>query len=163
MKSDEKLDAMMTFLREIAVEESLPNSYRDRAIALITELADPKTNPFAPPIELAINGEAIIGRANFGHLYEGGTVHGGFVAATFDQLLYTAQTLTKISAMTAKLTIHYRKPTPILTELKLDAAVDRIEGRKIFTKGTVSAKGTVTAEGEGVFIAVAETDIKILE
>ena len=34
------------------------------------------------------------------------------------------------------------------------AYVDRVEGRKIFTHGTLSANGVLTAEAEGLFIAV---------
>ncbi len=55
--------------------------------------------------------------------------------------------------MTGTLTIRYRGPPPLLTELLLQGKVDRVEGRKIFTQATISANGTVTAEAEGLFIA----------
>jgi len=58
--------------------------------------------------------------------------------------------------MTGTLTIRYRRPTPLLTELTFEAYVDRVEGRKIFTHGTLSANGRLTAEAEGLFIAVGQ-------
>lgn len=113
-------------------------------------------NPLAPPIRVAVVGDKIVGHANFGVPYEGppGHVHGGFLAAAFDEVLGMAQSLTGFPGMTGTLTIRYRKPTPLLTELVFEARVDRVEGRKIFTSGTVSANGAVTADAQGLFIAV---------
>jgi len=56
--------------------------------------------------------------------------------------------------MTGTLTVHYRKPTPLFTELIFEGVIERVEGRKIFTRGTASANGVLTAEAEGLFIAV---------
>jgi acyl-coenzyme A thioesterase PaaI-like protein len=58
--------------------------------------------------------------------------------------------------MTGTLMIRYRRPTPLLTELVFEAHVDRVEGRKIFTHGALSAGGQLTAEAEGLFIAVGQ-------
>jgi acyl-CoA thioesterase FadM len=65
-----------------------------------------------------------------------------------------AQSLTGNPGMTGTLSIRYRKPTPLLTELVFEARVTKTEGRKIFTHCTVSADGVLTAEAEGLFIAV---------
>jgi acyl-coenzyme A thioesterase PaaI-like protein len=113
-------------------------------------------NPLAPPIRLAVIGNKVEGRATFGVPYEGppGYVHGGFLAASFDEVLGMAQSMTGNPGMTGTLTIRYRRPTPLLTELVFEAWVDRVEGRKIFTHGTLSAKGRLTAEAEGLFIAI---------
>ena len=67
-----------------------------------------------------------------------------------------AQSLTGNPGMTGSLTIRYRRPTPLLTELVFEAHVDRVEGRKIFTHGKLSANGVLTAEAEGLFIAVGQ-------
>ncbi len=123
-------------------------------------------NPLAPPVRLAVQQDKVIGHANFGVAYEGppGYVHGGFIAAAFDEVLGMAQSLTGTPGMTATLTIRYRKPTPLLTELVFEARVDRVEGRKIFTEGKLSAGGTVTAEAQGLFIAVGhERFVKMVE
>ena len=113
-------------------------------------------NPMAPPIRLAVIGDRVEGHVNFGVPYEGppGHVHGGFLAAAFDEVLGMAQSLTGNPGMTGTLTIRYRKPTPLLKELVFDARVERVEGRKIITRGTVASDGVVTAEAEGIFIAV---------
>ncbi len=113
-------------------------------------------NPLAPPIRMAVMSDRIEGRVTFGAPYEGppGHVHGGFLAAAFDEVLGMAQSLTGNPGMTGTLMIRYRRPTPLLKELVFEGRVDRVEGRKIFTRGTVSAAGKVTAEAEGLFIAV---------
>jgi acyl-coenzyme A thioesterase PaaI-like protein len=113
-------------------------------------------NPLAPPIRVAVVDDKVIGHVNFGVAYEGppGYVHGGLLAAAFDEVLGMAQSLTGNPGMTGTLSIRYRKPTPLLTELVFEARVTKIEGRKILTHGSVSAHGVVTAEAEGLFIAI---------
>ena len=54
--------------------------------------------------------------------------------------------------MTGTLRVQYRTPTPIGEELRLEAWVERIEGRKIFARGTIHHGDTLTAEADGVFI-----------
>lgn len=115
-------------------------------------------NPLAPPIELSVQGQMVRGLATFGLAYEGppGCVHGGFIAAAFDEVLGTAQSLTGKPGMTGTLSIRYRRPTPLLKPLLFEAVVERVEGRKIFTRGTLTSDGLLTAEAEGLFIAVPE-------
>lgn len=123
-------------------------------------------NPLAPPIRMVVLDDRIEGRVAFGLPYEGppGHVHGGFIAAAFDEVLGMAQSLTGNPGMTGTLTIRYRRPTPLLKELVFEGRVDRVEGRKIFTVGKVSSGGIVTAEAEGLFIAVgAERFIAMAE
>ena len=50
--------------------------------------------------------------------------------------------------------VRYRKPTPLHTELRFEAELVRVEGRKIFTEGRVRAGDLVTAEAEGIFVSV---------
>lgn len=114
-------------------------------------------NPLAPPITIGRAGErSALATVRFGSAYEGppGCVHGGFVAAAFDEVLGFVQSLGGNPGMTARLTIHYRRPTPLHTELRFEAELVRIEGRKIFTQGRVTANGTLTAEAEGLFVSV---------
>jgi acyl-coenzyme A thioesterase PaaI-like protein len=112
-------------------------------------------NPIAPPIELRAEEDVVHGRANFGAAYEGppGCVHGGWVAAAFDELLGMAQSLTGNPGMTGTLNVVYRKPTPLKTELRFEARVDRVEGRKIFASGDLFAGETKTAEATGIFLS----------
>ncbi len=112
-------------------------------------------NPLSPPIEMAYVDGRVIGTVTFGAAYEGppGCVHGGYVAATFDEVLGATQSLSGSQGMTARLIVNYRSPTPLGTELRFEGRLDRIEGRKIFTEGTLHAGDTLCAEAEGLFIS----------
>jgi len=113
-------------------------------------------NPVAPPLSFRAEDGKVVGTGSFGMQYEGppGHVHGGFVAAALDELLGMAQTLSGKSGMTGTLTVRYRRPTPLYKQLTFTAWVDRIEGRKIFTSGTIHDGERLCAEAEGVFISV---------
>jgi acyl-coenzyme A thioesterase PaaI-like protein len=115
-----------------------------------------KANPLAPPIEVAIEGDRVVGTATFGTPYEGppGCVHGGFVAASFDEILGAAQSMSGLPAMTGTLTITYRKPTPLHRELRFEGELVKVDGRKVTATGRVYAGDTMTAEAEGIFITI---------
>ena len=113
-------------------------------------------NPLAPPLRLTVEDGRIVGTARFGSAYEGppGAVHGGYVAAAFDEVLGMAQSLSGTPGMTGTLSIRYRRPTPLHTELRFEASLDRTEGRKLFTTGRLFAGDVLCAEAEGLFITV---------
>src|SRR5688500_4014751 len=113
-------------------------------------------NPVAPPLTFAVEGDHVVGRGSFGLQYEGppGCVHGGFVAAAFDEVLGMAQSLTGTPGMTGTMTVRYRKPTPLYADLRFEGWVDRVEGRKIFTLGRALHDDELTAEADAVFITV---------
>lgn len=115
-----------------------------------------QANPLAAPVDLVVVEGKVAGRAVFGSAYEGppGAVHGGFVAAAFDELLGMAQSLAGNPGMTGTLTIRYRRPHPLHTEIRFEAELVRVEGRKIFTTGRSYADGELRAEAEGIFISV---------
>jgi len=54
--------------------------------------------------------------------------------------------------MTARLIVHYRRPTPLFRELHFRAALDRVEGRRIMSRAQVWDGETLTAEAEGLFV-----------
>ncbi len=81
-------------------------------------------------------------------------MHGGFVAAAFDEVLGFVQSTTGQPGMTGTLTIRYRRPTPLDTDLRFEATVQRVDGRKIFAEGRLYAGDVLTAEAEGIFISV---------
>lgn len=117
------------------------------------------SNPMAPPLELEPdpNQRDVRGRVTFGNAYEGapGCVHGGFLAAAFDEALGMACIFSNTPGMTGELTIRYLQPTPTRTPLKIDARLDRIDGRKIYTSGEIRAGDIVTARSTGTFISIA--------
>jgi len=122
------------------------------------------SNPLAPPITLAVDGKTVRGQVRFGAAYEGppGHVHGGFIAAAFDEVLGFVQSTTGQPGMTGRLTIHYRKPTPLHSDLRFEATVLRVEGRKIFAEGRLYAGDLLTAEAEGLFVSVDVTKMRML-
>ena len=117
-------------------------------------------NPLAMPLAITVIGEgasaAVEGRVTFSNAYEGapGCVHGGFVASTFDEVLGVAQSASGNPGMTVNLTVDYRSPTPIKRELVFRGWCEKVEGRKIFTRGTVHAGDTLCAEATGLFVSM---------
>lgn len=115
-------------------------------------------NPLAPPIAVSADGTRVTGAVTFSDAYEGppGCVHGGFIAAAFDEVLGLAQGMSGRPGMTARLTVQYRSPSPLHQALQFVGDIDHIDGRKIFTKGElrVVADGRLCAEAEGLFISM---------
>lgn len=112
-------------------------------------------NPMSPPMTLSYEGDRVVCEVTFGSAYEGppGCVHGGYVAAAFDELLGAAQSLSGTQGMTAHLGVDYRRPTPLHTPLRMEGWLHRREGRKIWARATITADGELRAEAEGLFIA----------
>jgi acyl-coenzyme A thioesterase PaaI-like protein len=117
-----------------------------------------KSNPYSPPMSLAFDGDTAVGRVTFGPAFEGapGFVHGGLVAAAFDQLFGYLQVRLETPALTRVLTVNYLRPTPFQTELRMEAHLDRSEGRRHYVKARLFAGGQITANAEGVFVALEE-------
>jgi acyl-coenzyme A thioesterase PaaI-like protein len=125
-----------------------------------------RLNPIAPPMTIErVEGEDgrlwVEGRARLGSAYEGPPhgVHGGWVAALFDELLGMAQSLAEKKAVTATLKIRYRDITPIDEDLRFRGWIERDRGRSIVVRGTCHAGDTLTADAEGVFVRVDFSEI----
>lgn len=115
-----------------------------------------RCNPYAPPMTLAFDGDVAVAQVTFGPAYEGapGFVHGGLVAAAFDQLFGYLQVRLQTPALTRVLTVNYLRPTPFRTALRMEAQLDRSEGRRHYVKARLFAGETLTADAEGVFVAL---------
>lgn len=113
-----------------------------------------RANPVAPPLYLEADGELTRGLAVYGAVYEGpaGMLHGGWVAAAFDELLGVAQTASGAAGFTGTLTIRMRRPTPLYERIDYEGGVTRVEGRKIFAWGRSACDGEALCEAEGIFI-----------
>jgi acyl-coenzyme A thioesterase PaaI-like protein len=121
-----------------------------------------RSNPISPPVSLHVEegteGQVVIaGEVTFGPAYEGppGHVHGGWVAAMFDEALGFAQLA---PGFTAYLHVNYRKPTPLNSRLDIKAWVDNVEGRKRLVKGECHHDGILLTDAEGLFIAPRDDD-----
>ena len=113
-------------------------------------------NPLAPPMSIREEGGVIVAEVEFGQAYEGppGCVHGGYVAAAFDELLGATQSLSGAPGMTGTLTVRYESPTPLMTPLRMEGRLVGVERRKIFTEGTFFDGDRVTATAKGIFISM---------
>lgn len=119
-------------------------------------------NPLAPPIHFEIPSsegkdiKRVIGTVKFGSAYEGppGCVHGGYLAAAFDELLGRAQSLSGSPGMTANLNVSYRKTTPLNRDLEFEGFLLKVDGRKVYTRGVCRHDDVVTAEAEALFISI---------
>jgi hypothetical protein len=119
-------------------------------------------NPVAPPVRLhvvdGIDGgyREIRAEANFGYPYEGPPtcVHGGVIAAAFDEVLGAANMVAGNPAMTGTLTVRYRSPTPLRADLHMEARCLGRDGRKIRTWAAMYHGDVMTAEAEGIFVEV---------
>jgi acyl-coenzyme A thioesterase PaaI-like protein len=124
-------------------------------------------NAMSPPLHMWLDrdkGEAYAS-ITLGWAYEGPPrcVHGGWIAALFDEFLGCAQLLTGQTGATGHLSVRYKRPTPLNTELTLFATVKEVHGRKIVMEGTLTADGIVTATCEGLFVSFAEGVMKLAE
>jgi acyl-coenzyme A thioesterase PaaI-like protein len=118
-----------------------------------------EVSPLAPPIEWEYTGGRILGTGVFHAAYEGppGYVHGGWVALTFDEILGMSNIASGNPGMTGTLKIRYLKPTPLHRTVELAGWTERIEGRRIVAKGTMTVDGELTAEAEGLFVSIDAT------
>jgi hypothetical protein len=96
------------------------------------------------------------GRVTFPLVYEGppGLVHGGFLALFFDCVTQHHNCAAALSGKTRSLQVRYRRPTPILTELRF--LIERVEGeRGITSTARLIRDDEVCCIGEVSTIAVA--------
>jgi acyl-coenzyme A thioesterase PaaI-like protein len=124
-----------------------------------------QSNPLAPPMQPEMGDGEIRATVTYGAAYEGppGCVHGGHIAAGFDEVLGFAQTFSGRAGMTGHLQVWYRKPTPLGRPLLYRGWLEDVSGRKIRTRGTLHAGDVLTAEAEGLFIAVeAEVFLRLM-
>lgn len=111
------------------------------------------------PVNLRVTDDGRVGgtaRFRRFHLGRNGAVHGGALALLFDSLLgYTAFKLSESPRQrTAFLHVDYRKIVPVDKELRVDAGIDRIEGRKIFLTGRLLDGDAVLCEAEALFLTL---------
>jgi acyl-coenzyme A thioesterase PaaI-like protein len=122
-----------------------------------------KRNPIAPPVRMWKEGNEVRGEATFSPTYAGppDSVHGGIIAAVFDEVLSMANVITGKAGFTGTLTIKYHRKTPLNTPIELWGANVRQDGRKQHSRAEMRVNGEVTASAEGLFISAAQpTDLR---
>ncbi len=115
-----------------------------------------KASPLAPPIEYEYRDGKLFGRGVFHAAYEGppGYVHGGWIALAFDEMLGMANIASGHPGMTGRLSVRYRRPTPLHEPVTIESWTEQVDGRRIVTRGTLAVDGVVTAEAEGLFVII---------
>lgn len=118
-------------------------------------------NPVAPPLSVEYaertNGtKIVVAHARLGMAYEGPPhgVHGGWVAALFDDVLGSCQWIVESPGVTATLEVTFRHVTPLEEDLRFEAWIESRKGRRIVAKATCHAGGTLTAEAQALFLTV---------
>jgi hypothetical protein len=113
-------------------------------------------NPLSPQIRMWKAGSEVGGEAFFSPVYAGppDSVHGGVIAAVFDELLSMANVVSGGAGFTGWLTIRYHQKTPLNTPIELFAVNERRDGRKLLSRGEMRVNGEVTASAEGLFIGM---------
>ena len=118
-----------------------------------------KRNPIAPPIRLwKVSANEVRGEVIFSPTYAGppNAVHGGIIAAVFDEILAMANVISGKPGFTGTLTIKYHNKTPLNTPIELWGMNVRRDGRKLVSRGEMRVDGKVTATAEGLFICIPD-------
>ena len=77
---------------------------------------------------IALTARLPSGRVAFPLVFEGppGLVHGGFLAVFFDSVIQHQNCVAGLSGKTRSLQVTFRRPTPVLTELRFDIARSQV-------------------------------------
>jgi hypothetical protein len=87
-------------------------------------------NPCFPEYRFdRIDSDAASGRLAFPLVYEGppGLVHGGFLAVFFDCVIQHHNCVVGLAGKTRGMQVTYRRPTPVLTELRFDISRSEVD------------------------------------
>jgi hypothetical protein len=107
-------------------------------------------NPCFPEYRFdQIDAEQAGGVVCFPLVYEGppGLVHGGFIGVFFDCVIQHHNCVTGLSGKTRSLAVTFRRPAPLLTELRFDIARSQIE-RGIVSTARLLLDDEVLCTGE---------------
>lgn len=145
-----------TFQRTIDIT---PDSYR-REMSVVNGAS----HPFAPQLRMRQTEDGYEADVLLGPAYEGapGLVHGGALSLLFDHVMAWATTRVGNPgpSMTGVMTLSYRRPTPIDVPLTLSARVQHVSGRKVHIAASLTADGTETVTGSGLFIKLTDDHLR---
>ena len=92
-----------------------------------------------------------------------GHVHGGAMAAALDEAMGAVCWMNDHKTVAASLSVKFIAMLPIETETILESRIDRIDGRKISTRASLTnPTGQVVAEGEGLFIVLKDATLRAM-
>jgi acyl-coenzyme A thioesterase PaaI-like protein len=133
-----------------------PSSYRSH-MSLVGGLS----HPIAPELIMAVDERGGHGEVVVGKLFQGGPglVHGGVVALLIDHAMGCVAARPDRPAMTVRLALTYRRPTPLGVPLTVSVSLDRVEGRQLHLSATVAAGGEVTVEADAIFLVLTPENL----
>ncbi len=84
-----------------------------------------------------------------------GYLHGGIIATLLDEVMVYAAHTVREPAVTAEMTVRYKKPVPIGEKLEIQGRVTLHRGRFIKTEGVLkSQKGEILATATASYFAI---------
>ncbi len=162
----EELRAAAATIDEMTADLSTSTVRADRSVAASSyrahmSLVGGLSHPIAPQLQMEVNGDEGRGEVVVGPVFQGGPglVHGGVLALLIDHAMGCVAAAPERPAMTASLTMHYRKPTPLGVPLAVSVRLDRIEGRKLHLSAEIVAAGQVTVAAEAVFLKLTARNL----
>jgi acyl-coenzyme A thioesterase PaaI-like protein len=113
-------------------------------------------SPLAPPLHVRWEPPLAVAEIAFTAPYEGppGCVHGGVIAASFDQVFNVANLMLGNPGPTVTLGLRYRRPTPLGRPLRFEGWQEHVGERRVEVRGRLLAGDEVTVEAEGAFAIV---------
>lgn len=102
-------------------------------------------------------GDKVVAELEFHPRFEGGPglTHGGAVAAFFDDLIGFVSMAHQRPAVTARLEVNYLSPIPLGMQIRGEAWLAGVDGRKLYTEAAgYRPDGGVVVEVSGLFIQV---------
>lgn len=116
-----------------------------------------KQNQSGLQLDFALEEDEVRCRLSIPAVYQGwqGIVHGGIVATLLDEVMAKAAHFAGITAVTAEITVQYKKPTPAERPLVLSGRVLEKQRRILITTGELkTSENVLLASARARFFAV---------
>jgi acyl-coenzyme A thioesterase PaaI-like protein len=144
--------------RTVRTEMSVDSDSYRAQMSLVGGLS----HPAAPQLVMQLQGERGSGEVVVGPVFQGGPglVHGGIIALLIDHAMGCVAARPDRPAMTVRLGLRYRRPTPLGVPLTVSVVLDRIDGRQLYLSATITAEGQVTVEADAVFLVLTAENLE---
>ena len=87
----------------------------------------------------------------------GGFAHGGIIAVVLDEAMGKLSKLSEERAVTAEMSVEYKRPVPVDQEVVVEGWQEEEKGRNRFRVAEIrDASGNLLARGKGRFVVVGE-------
>ena len=142
---------------------SIPDDHRRIYLNHATDIG--AYNPCFPEYRFeCLDAEKAEGRVVFPLIYEGppGLVHGGFLGVFFDCAIQHHNCVTGLSGKTRSLAVTFRRPTPIVAELRFDIARTQID-RAITSTARLLLDDEVLCTGEVNTVASRPENLSVFQ